>query len=355
MSVYQQALIEIITTIEIDNDFTVRHPDYPALELSPATIARFQSTPPELQSKYAIGQIQKYLYDIYFSHSLLSLKEIESRSQQLSQFKNNIIDGIDIDFYQQLERSNTSNGYLDPDWQIIAETDAGELIVVKDKLHLHIDRQKHLSAELQQVQIGDVVAIYLPHNLVGQDTYIAVGNSGTPATSDDLAPSVEVYFNFTPAAAISIVRQLTTELNQLDIPFQLAILHDPNLFYYYDAGTLWLFQTDYLRLQTVLSDIYHKHQSEFSPNVPLFTKQLAPGLGLAEVPTTDAFGMQRCELLATSLFATMDRELTIADKLQIVVREFTTAGIDWLQPYLNPSALDCYPSFLDKTNTIKSD
>ncbi|NJR32820.1 MAG: hypothetical protein HC778_08490 [Chamaesiphon sp. CSU_1_12] len=268
MSLYRQELIEIITTIEIDSDFTVRHPDYPALELSPATIARFKSTAPELQAKYAIGQIQKYLYDIYFSHSVLSLHEIESRSQQAPQFKNNLIDGIDIDFYQQLKRSNTSSGYLDPDWQIVAETEAGELIVVKEGLHLHIDRQKHLAAQLQPIQIGDVVAIYLPHNLIGQDTYIAVGNSGTPAISDDLSPSVEIYFNFTPAAAISIEQQLTTELNRLNMAFQLAILHDPDLFHCYDAGTLWLFQADYLSVQTLIADIYHQHQSEFAPNVP---------------------------------------------------------------------------------------
>ncbi|NJR32821.1 MAG: hypothetical protein HC778_08495 [Chamaesiphon sp. CSU_1_12] len=78
-------------------------------------------------------------------------------------------------------------------------------------------------------------------------------------------------------------------------------------------------------------------------------------MGLAEVPPADTFGMQRCELLATSLFATMDRDLSVADKLQIVCQEFTTAGIDLLQPYLNPATLDCYPSFLAKTTTFKSD
>jgi HopA1 effector protein family len=359
MSKYQQTLIEIIEKIEIDRDFSVRHPDYPPLELDPDSISIFQQIAPELQTKYAIIQIQNYLYDLYFSHCLLSLNQIELTAAQPAQIKNNIVDGIDIDFYQKLQQSNTSKGYLDPHWQVIAITDDGELIVVKERLHLHINRQRHLPTDSQQVNIGDVVAIYLPNSLVGEDTYIIVGNCGTPGTgklpNQDRSPSVDLYFNFTPDAAVSIAQQLTMALNQLDIPFQFAILHDPDLFHCYDAGTLWISQAGYLQAQTVIADIYRSHSSEFSNDIPLFTKQLAPGLGFAEVLTTDNFGMQRCKLLATGLFVARDLDLSSAEKLKIVCQEFTTAGIDWLQPYLNFSELDDYPSFLAKTNTIKSD
>jgi hypothetical protein len=338
MSTFQHILTEIIEKIEIDKNFAVRHPDYPPLELRPDIIAKFQQKSLDLQEKYLIIQVQNYLYDIYFSHSLWSLQEIAAKAEQSTQIKNNVVNGIDINFYQQLKQNNTSTGYIDSDWQIVAETDSGELIVLKDELHLHIERQKHLPIYLQQATIGDVVAIYLPHNLVSQDSYIMVGNFGTP----DRSQSVEIYFNFTPDAAISIAQKLTHELNKLGIPFQFAILHNPALFYCYDAGTLWLPQAGYLAAQKVLAEIYQLHQAEFSDNIPLFSKQLAPGLGIAEVPTTpDPFGMQRCELLATGLVAAMEQDL-VADKFNTVCQEFTTAGIDWLQPYLNPSGLDCY-------------
>jgi hypothetical protein len=349
MSTYQQILTEIVEKIEIDRNFAVRHPDYPPLELEPEAISIFEQTAPELQTKYAIAQIQNYLYDLYFSHSVSSLKEIELTAAQPAQLKNNIINGIDINFYQQLQRSNTSKGYLDPNWQLIAITDDDELIVVKEKLHLHIDRHRHLPIDSQQVEIGDVVAIYLPNSLVGEDTYIIVGNCGTPATAklpnQDRLPSVDLYFNFTPDAAVSIAQQLTAALNQLDIPFQFAILHDPDLFHCYDAGTLWISQTGYLQVQTVLADIYQTHSDRFSADIPLFTKQLAPGLGFAEVPAVDNFGMQRCKLLATALFAIRDLDLSTTGKLRIVAQEFAAADVDWLQPHLNFSELDDYPSF----------
>ena len=333
---FSQTILQIVDKIEIEQNFIVRHPDYPPLELEPDLITRLERISPQLQSKYLAIQVQNYLYNIYFSHSVMSTQELDIVAKQPIQIKNNIINGIDIDLCLRLQQSNTSNGYIDPDWQVVAET-KDELIVVKDGLHLHIERQQHLP-KLSQSGIGDTIPIYLPHNLVGQDTYIIIGNLGSP----DRAKSVEIYFNFTPNAAVAIAQKLTSELNRLGIPFQFAILHDPALFYRYDAGTLWLPQTGYIAVFTVLVAICQAHQADFSPDVPLFTQHLAPGLGIAEVPNTPgSFGMQRCQLLATGLLTAMKQGKTLTnDKLDTIRKEFATAGIDWMQPDLHPSASD---------------
>jgi HopA1 effector protein family len=348
MSDFQQALLEIVEHIQIGQDFSICHPEYFPIELQPDAIARFQQIPLDLQRKYLIGQIQNYIYDIYFTHSLMTIKEVAAESQQLSQLKNNIVNGVDVDFYQRLEQSNSSTGYLDHGWKIIAQIDSGELIVLKDELHLHIQPQQHLDRALTQINIGDIVSIYLPHNSIGQDTYIAIGNFGTPAnsTQSNTEPdrSVQLYFNFTPDVAVAISQQLIGELNQLGVPFQFAIFHDPVLFYRYDSGTLWIFQSDYFQAQTLVAKIYQAYQSEFSPHVPLGTKQLALGLGLAEVPiTAGTFGMQLCEMIAIGLFVAMDQGKTLAtEKLNCINRELSAGGIDLFRPYLNPAALDRY-------------
>jgi hypothetical protein len=344
MSNFPQILAEIIDKIEIDTNFTVAHPDYEPRELTPDVIAKLHQALPQIRAKYLTTQVQEYLYDIYFSHSEMSLDELKIAEQQPVQLKNNIVNGIDIHFHEQLRQSNTGEGYLDSNWQVIAETEDRELVVVKDGLQLHIDRQRHLDPDLAHVSIGSTIPIYLPPSLVGEDTYIIVGNAGTPATStlNSGVKLLELYFNFTPAAAVEIAAQLTHELNRLKIPFQFAILHDPLLFHRYDAGTLRLSQSGYLAIQSVLAKIHQTHQAEFSANVPLFSKQLAPGLGLAEVPSAAAsFGMQRCELVAKGLIAAIDRR-TAADKFELVQQEWTVAGLDLLQPYLNPLPLDCY-------------
>ncbi|WP_310487474.1 T3SS effector HopA1 family protein, partial [Chamaesiphon sp. VAR_69_metabat_338] len=244
-----------------------------------------------------------------------------------------------LEFTQSLSRANPSHGYIDPDWQIVAETPDRELIVVKDGLHLHVDRKQHLAKEYRKAAIGDTIPIYLPHNLADRDTYIAVGNYGTP----DRAESVQLYFNFTPAAALDSLPRISHSLNRLGIPFQFAILHDPALFYRYDAGTLWLPQAGYLAAQQDLSQIYRSHQAEFSAQVPLFTKSLAPGLGLAEVPATASFGMQRCELIAAALVTTLDRDrLGASDKLDLVCQDLAQQGIDWRRSHLNSIDTDPY-------------
>jgi hypothetical protein len=342
MSNPHQVLLEIVENIDIDEKFTVAHPDYPALELRSDLVHSFQHLPPQLQLKYLTAQVQSYLYDIYFSHSLMSLAEIEIASNQPTPIKNNILNGIDVDFYQRLDRANPSHGYIDAGWQIVAATDLQELIVVKDGLHLHVDRHQHLPKDFQQATIGSTIPIYLPHNLADRDTYIAVGNFGAP----DRQHSVQIYFNFTPDAAIATMSQLSQALNKLGIPFQFAILHDPALFYRYDTGALWLPQAGYSTAQSHLEQIYRSHQAEFSPQVPLFTKQLAPGLGIAEVSTAANFGLQRCEIIAAGLLAAIDRDRQSIDrKLDLVCQELTLNGIDWQQPHLNSTEIDPYVAY----------
>lgn len=337
MLAIQQILTEIVGKIEITPDLTISHPEYPPLELPPALVTKLPQLSPQFQLKCTIDRVQTYLHDIYFTHRLMSLAEIVIAARQPLQVKNNLIDGIDINFFQRLRQSNTSTGYFDRDWQVVA-SDGDELIVVKDGLHLHIQLHQHLPPDLRQAEIGDVVPIYLPHNLVDRDTYIIVGNAGIPVR----ATSIQIYFHATPDAAVAIAYQLTSGLNTLNIPFQLAILHDPSLFYRYDSSTLWLCWADYLQVQPVLERIYRSHQTAFSPQVPLFSKQLAPGLGLVEVPTSsDPFGIHRCRLLATGLVTAMARDEPQSTlKLETIRQGFVAAGIDWQQPHLSFSTIN---------------
>jgi HopA1 effector protein family len=337
----EQILIEIVEKIQIGTDFSVRHPDYPPLEVEPEIVERFHKTPQLLQNKYLTLQIKNYLHDLYFSHSLKKLEDIATAAKQPIKVSNDRSEGVDLKFLQQLQQSNISNGYIDRDWQIVAEVDKDIPVVVKDGLHLHVDRKRHLPKEFRRAVIGDIIAIYLPNSLVGRDTYIIVGNAGKP----DRSQSIEIYFNCTPTAAVAIALQLTRALNKLGIPFELATLHNPELFDRYDSSTLCISQTSYPSIQQVLAEIYYAHQAEFSANIPIFTKPLAPGLGLAEAPPiVSTFGIERCQVLAIGLLAATEQGYTLpADKLKLIHQEFATAGIDLLQPYLfNPESIDSY-------------
>ena len=71
------------------------------------------------------------------------------------------------------------------------------------------------------------------------------------------------------------------------------------------------------------------------PDTPLFTKQLAPGLGFAEDPGDGgSFGMHRCRLLAEAIW----REPSIDG----IIGAFESNGISIDQPYLNTGSIDQY-------------
>ncbi len=339
---FQTQLISIVDAVTVDRDFTIHHSNYLPLTIPSDLLVKIQQFAPELQTKYTIDRLRNYLYSIYFDRSLLNLQATEVAEMAAPSVKAQLIDGIDIDFYQRLQQSNTSQGYRDLNWQIIAETEDRELIVVKDGLHLHISRHKHLPPEFKQAKIGETTSIYLPHNLIDRDTYISVGSYGSPQQS----LSVQLYFNFTPDAAVAILQQLTGSLNKLKIPFQFAILHDRALFYRCDCGTLWLDRSNYPILQPLLAEIYHTYRAEFSPPVPLFTKLLAPGLSIAQVPVAGgSFGRQRCQLLSTGLVTATERGQIARAKLTTVERVLTDAGVDLAQPHLNLAARDFYDEF----------
>jgi HopA1 effector protein family len=342
MPMFQQQLIAIVNDIEIAPDLAISHRDYPPSTLDPDLSTRYTQVPIELQTKFLTTRIRNYLHDLYFTGSLLPIEVLASPDRTPPPAKNNLVNGIDLDFFRQLDRLNTSRGYLDPGWQIVAETADRELIVCKDGLHLHVDRQRYVPPEFHKSQIDELIPVFLPHNLIGVDTYIMVGNLGSPVPNS--SPLVRVYFNISPAGAIEIAPQLTAQLNQLGVPFQLGVLHNPAEFYRYDPITLLLDRSSYLAIYPDLFTLYRSHQADFAPTVPIFTKQLAPGLSIAEEPiTADAFGIHRCELVAEGLVSAFDREQSsTADRLDRIATVWERAQLDRDRPYLNPNATDDY-------------
>jgi HopA1 effector protein family len=349
---FQKQFSAIVNDLEIAPDLTISHPDYPPLSLDPDLGTRYSQIPIELQTKFLMTRVRNYLHDLYFTGRLRPIATLENTEPTSPLVKNNLVNGVDRDFLRQLDRRNPSRGYLDPDWQIVAETEDRELVVLKDGLHLHIDRQFHIPHHLRQAKIGDLTPVYLPHNLVGIDTYIIVGDLGfpqpDPCHSDQSSPLVRVYFNISPDSAVEIAAQLTGELNQLGIQFQLGILHNPTRFYRRDGATLHLSQTSYVAAQTHLAALYRSHQADFSPDVPIFTKQLAPGLGIAEEPlTTNSFGIHRCELVAEGLVSAFYQgQHSATERLNWIATAWDRAQIDQSHPYLNPTTTDNYDLYV---------
>lgn len=344
-------LQDIVDKVVIQSDFSIHHPNYKPLTLPTEVIERFQKMPNEIQQKYLSLQLRSFLYGIYYNGSMRNALALDGEENSLSlDLENNTILGVDLEFYNCLHKNNFGKGYFDPNWSVLRVDNDGSLVVAKAGLRLYIERNKHLKTVEQAAIVGNSVAILMPKNLVQNGFYMAVGNAGFSRLEDAKSEpaTVRVYINVTPEGAVALMWSLTQELNELAIPFSFKVLYNPKEYQRYDSGVLYFDKRDYEVIKQVLKTIYQEHQLHFKSEIPLFTKQLALGLGLAEEPdqkfaVKESFGMNRCQIVANGLLTALYQEDNSTEGRMKAIREqFSSLGIELYRSYLNANSEDIY-------------
>jgi hypothetical protein len=215
---------------------------------------------------------------------------------------------------------------------------------------LHIERDRHLQPFEQAAVVGDSVAIWMPKNFVQNGFYMAVGNAGSESHNhpNGYPETVRVYFNLTPEGAIALMSSLTRQLNDIPIPFTFKVLYNPADYGRYDSGVLYFEKSNYEAVRQVLETVYAETRAHFHTDVPLFTKLLAPGLGLAEEPdrkfaAQESFGMNRCQIVANGLLEAWHKGDESSESwMNSILQHFSLLGIDWQRSYLNANSSDIY-------------
>jgi hypothetical protein len=345
------ALQDIVSKVQIQSDFCIRHPDYKPFELPAEVVARFQQMPADIQRKYLSLQLRSFLYGIYYNGCMRTALAPEADSNPLPlDLENNTMLGVDLGFYQRLHDSNSGTGYFDPGWSVLREESDGSLAVTNGSLRLHIQRDRHLQPSEQAAVVGDSVAIRMPKNRVQNGFYMVVGNAESNRLDHSKGQSVTVriYFHLTPEGAVAVMGSLTRQLNEKAIPFNFKVLYNPKDYGRHDSGVLYFDKSDYEVVREVLQVVNGENESHFQPEVPLFTMQLAPGLGLAEEPDQkfahqESFGMNRCQIVANSLLEAWHQgEDSLEGRINAILQHFSLLGIDWQRPYLNANSKDIY-------------
>jgi hypothetical protein len=348
------SLQDIASKVQLESHFRIRHPDYKPLELPPDVVARFQHLPLQLQIKYQSLQLRSFLYGIYYNGSLRKALVAEANSRKLTieqNLENDRFQGVDLKFYEQLHNSNRGTGYFDPGWRVLRQEADGTLAAIKDNLTVHIERERHLLPEHQSAMVGDLVAIKLPRNRVQSGFYMAMSNTSSRERNTSNEPDcVRIYFNLTPDGAIALMDAIATQFNDIAIPFKFKALYNPSDYNRFDSAVLYIDKQDYEAIRQVLQGIYFKNESYFQPEVPLFTKFLAPGLALAEEPdrkfaTKESFGTHRCQLVTNGLLEARENgDESLESRMTSILQNFSRLGIDVNYPYLNANSKDIYPT-----------
>ncbi|WP_193200061.1 T3SS effector HopA1 family protein [Nostoc sp. MG11] len=353
-------LEDIADKVQIQSNFCIHHPDYKSTELPTEVVERFGQLPQELQTKYRSLQLQSFLYSTYYNGSLRETMTSNADSDDLplpQNLENNTFLGVDLAFYDRLHKSNSGVGYFDPGWTVIKQESDDKLVVNKNGLTLHIERKKHLQPEAPSAVVGELVAIKLPRNRVQSGFYMAVGNAGhkSRSSSDRHAGIVRIYFNLTPDGAVAVMADLTRRLNDISLPFSFKALYNPSIYGRHDSAVLYFEKSNYEVVRPILEAVYIEMRcirralpTHFQPQVPLFTKWLAPGLALAEEPDhkfaeLESFGMNRCLIVANALLeAWQQGDNSAAGRMSRIFNHFSLLGLDLQRSYLNANSEDIY-------------
>ena len=158
---------------------------------------------------------------------------------------------------------------------------------------------------------------------------------------------MRLYWHVSSAGAPPLVRALTLELNRIGVPFRFKCLNDPNLYAETDAAVLYLTRLSYAKARGALLKVYGLARPWLLADVPMLTKRVGRGVGLAEDPGKEAvsFGQHRCRIVAEALVKSFETGTRTADgRLDAVMHSFTQQGFDVNHLYLQPGSRDVYPS-----------
>jgi hypothetical protein len=213
-------------------------------------------------------------------------------------------------------------------------------------------QQQRLAALGEIIPLAGAIAPGLPVRLLHMRETVTgpAGHyliSGRQVFDPQTGRQVRFYWNVAPDGAAPLLREIGARLDRRRIPFQAKVPVDPERYARTDAGVLYLNDEDVEASRDAIAATYRALHSHMRRSVPLFTREIAPGLAFAESPPTrESFGMHRCALVAEGLVMAQQRGASEPEARLNILRERLTAyglALDRLER--NPTSR--YPYRLD--------
>jgi len=237
-----------------------------------------------------------------------------------------------------LSQANGGRGAWQDGWRVAApETDDGVTVVRPGGLAL-------LAPADEIRATGERAAVLQPKELRGASPgfYVALGDHAF-GPDDDLAG---LFFGIAAAGAATLVARVTYALNGAGVAFRLELRDSPDRYGRGDAAVLAIARQDFATVMKLLRPLLRALGPHLSDGAPAFTKPLARGLALAELPAGgQRFAEQRCRSLAEAIVAAgAAGARTPEARLDVVREHFAAAGVSLDTPYLQPGSADAYVS-----------
>lgn len=185
---------------------------------------------------------------------------------------------------------------------------------------------------------GDAIRIFIATGTPDLQTafYFAFGQT---IEETGPVPTLRVYWNIAAEGAAVLMENLTREFNRFQVPFRFKCLRHVANYSRRDPAILYVSRHLYPIVALLIEKIYPTVRPWLRGTVPLFTKQVAYGLGFAEDPG-ESFGSHRSRILAEAVSRSHGQP--VAQRLDELRRQFERRGISLDTPWLGPASPETY-------------
>lgn len=252
----------------------------------------------------------------------------------------------DPDLIRRLSAANHGRDAWLTGWCVQEVGSNGTIVITRDRWRriAQVGEYAMTFSEDLQPRVGcGVTFCHRKESLTLQEgVYCAIGNV-LPEPEDEINV-LRIYFHASQESAVPIFDMMTTELNAMRVPFTLKCMTRDEDQDRSDATVLYLPASQYHRFAGLLSDLSVFPLACLKPGVPLFTKPLHTGIGLAESPSTgESFGIHRCRLVAEGIAAAwISGSQDAVARFRSTEHRFLSEGLSLTHPYLNPGSEDVY-------------
>jgi HopA1 effector protein family len=280
-------------------------------------------------------ELTGHLYSTFYVSGNPNGEWFDEKKQPSAEEKNEFMNG--------LSAANQSTESWDPYWTVASTDPSGIVYVQKNGLlrTLVAHEWKPEQPLNGPLQVGASVSV-----LNGKERrdlqpvfYYVYGKAYMPQGIS----LGRFYFNVDPYMIAAFIKQLTTDMNRVQVPFLFKCLNHPLLYVRTDSAVLYIEKKYFSITARILQNIIGTNPQFFKATVPLFTKPIADGVAYAEDPGNGkSFGMFWSEMVAEGMIKAHEKGITqSADILPLVLVEFEKNGVDITQPYLRSNSL--YP------------
>jgi hypothetical protein len=291
---------------------------------------------PAPQSQAFVATLSAYLYEYAYSRPFRGQLP-EPSAPDLS---------LDMGLLEALSMANTTRERWEHGWTIAQVLQHGQISAQKGTVRRNLWPGQFLSQDgpASVPRPGADISIFYARESRSLQTGFYYAFSETAEEETNGFGLIRLYWNISFEGAPRLVGLVTSRLNRFHVPFRVKFATARSQFERTDVAVVYLAKRFFRIAAELMLDVHPEIEDTLGDDVPLFSKRVAKGLGVAEDPGTgESFGQSRCRRLAESVWNCYLRgEQATEARWNEFCRLLKESGIDPEHTHLNMGSLDWY-------------